>query len=201
MKQKIFWFDVETTGLDPNDDEIIALSARITYNDEIIDHIDLKFRPVNTIHPMITQLTGITQDDSQLFPIKQTSFLYLKDFLKKYVNPYNRDDKFIIGGYNVQFDIKFLRKLFENMGDQYYGSWFQFKPIDPYKMICGLDDMSTTFPIERKTLKHVCNYFKIELDAHNAGSDIDATIKLYNILLKDGVNKILYDSKQLSDNT
>ena len=47
------------------------------------------------------------------------------DLLSKYVDRYNKKDKFFLAGYNIaSFDNSFLRAWFIQNGDKYFGSWF-----------------------------------------------------------------------------
>lgn len=97
--------DIETTGLSPQRDEIIEISAIRFEKGMKKDTFSTLIKPDNEIPYFITQLTGISNQMVAGAPhIKEA----VSDF-KKYVS----DD--IIVGYNVNFDVNFIYdKLLEN---------------------------------------------------------------------------------------
>lgn len=103
VKKQIVCIDIETTGLDPKKDDIIELAAvRRTQDDEL--EIFQRYVQINQpISQEITKLTGISnevlkQSGKELIPVLEE----LKKFIK--------DD--LIIGYNVGFDLEFLRLAF-----------------------------------------------------------------------------------------
>jgi DNA polymerase III epsilon subunit-like protein len=94
--------------------------------------------------------------------------------LDTYVDKYNKNDKFIPVGYNVNFDIGFLREFFLKNGNKYYGSYFDYH---------FLDGMALTFfmryigklNLENYRLETSCKHYGIEINAHDALSDIEGT--------------------------
>ena len=51
--------------------------------------------------------------------------------LSKYVDKFNKKDKFFLVGYNnASFDNQFLRAWFIQNGDKYFGSWFWANCMD-----------------------------------------------------------------------
>lgn len=94
--------DIETTGLSPEWDEIIELSA-IRYKDgeRIADYSTL-VRPENEIDEYITELTGITNEMLSRAPAIDQCIREFADFI------YGQT----LVGYNVNFDINFI---YDNM--------------------------------------------------------------------------------------
>lgn len=71
------------------------------------------------------------------------SYFYFKKILDKYINKYDREDKFIVAGYNVKFDIEMLQAFFKRQNDNYLFSYIGSTIIDPLPCIgmlqlCGL---------------------------------------------------------------
>lgn len=51
--------------------------------------------------------------------------------LAKYVDKFNKNDKFFLVGYNnASFDNQFFRAWFIQNGDKYFGSWFWSNSFD-----------------------------------------------------------------------
>ena len=61
--ETVLAFDVETTGLDSDKDEILEIGIVRTENGEIQERYTQLFRPSVPIPPVITQLTGIREED------------------------------------------------------------------------------------------------------------------------------------------
>lgn len=98
--------DIETTGFDPNFDEIIEL-AGIKYTDRVeTARFDSLVRPENAIGSYITMLTGITNDMVADAPRIADILPGFLDFVGDAV----------IVGHNVGFDINFLYDNAERLG-------------------------------------------------------------------------------------
>jgi DNA polymerase III subunit epsilon len=105
----------------------------------------------------------------------------IRKLLGKYVNKYDKQDKFVLGGYNVGFDMDMMRVSFEKAGDNYFGSWF-FWPVIDVRVMVAEQILEIGLRLPNYKLETVCEYFNIPIDAHNALSDIRATRQLYYFL-------------------
>jgi DNA polymerase-3 subunit epsilon len=103
----------------------------------------------------------------------------------RYVNKFDRNDKFVAGGYNVQFDMGFLRAVWDRRGDKYMGSWFQFGTIDPSNLVRILQYKGMYKDLGTKlTLERIADFFGVPRDnAHDAEADIRMTIDVTKAIL------------------
>ncbi len=92
--------DIETTGLSPNNDEIIEIGAVKVNNFKVVEKFDTFVKPLKPIPYNITKLTGISNDMVQDAPSSDTAIKMFKEFAA--------DD--ILVAHNAGFDISFLRK-------------------------------------------------------------------------------------------
>jgi DNA polymerase III epsilon subunit-like protein len=86
-------------------------------------------------------------------------------------------------GYNARFDADFIRSFFEKCGDQYFGSWFWFPPIDVMNLaLIKLMDKRATMPNFK--LATVANVLGLEPEGrlHEAHADIRLTQQIFNNL-------------------
>lgn len=90
--------DIETTGLDPNFDEIIELAAIRVLNNEIVDVFQSLVKPVNEISFYVERLTGITNEMVSDAP-------KIEDTLPEFLAFINDG---IVVGHNINFDINFI---------------------------------------------------------------------------------------------
>ena len=140
MDKKIFVFDVETTGLNPVVNGILTLScgvARISSTGVLIDPdewLDLKMQPFegDRIDQEALDVTGITREQISTFmnPIKAK--MKLSKFLEKYIDKYDRADRMTCLGYNVDFDLQFLKEWFIKNEDNYLGSYINWRKVCVY---------------------------------------------------------------------
>ena len=90
--------DIETTGFNPKEHEIIELSALKAENGVIIDEFSKLVKPVGYLSSYISNLTGITIDMLQNAPFIKETILDFKEFCANY----------IVIGHNINFDLSFI---------------------------------------------------------------------------------------------
>lgn len=135
---KFLFFDLETTGFGFDKCAIIQLGAIVVdVDDELnmkpIDGINLKMRPNagQMLDQRSLEITGYTIDEIGGFQSQSDAFEKFISFLDKYVDKFNKVDKFKILGYNsLHFDIDFLRQWFLMNDNKFYGAYFWSDSID-----------------------------------------------------------------------
>ena len=177
---KLFWFDCETTGLDPVKNDIIQLSYVIEIDGIVKEQEDLKMQPFSyeNISQEALNIHGITLDEIKTFEDPKKVYRHLVSVFDKYVNKYDRSDKFTPGGYNIEnFDIPFLKNFWLKNNDKYFGSYLRYKGIDPFQVIKFVNAIGKD-KYDSMKLEAACKKFDIEIKAHDAMSDILATREL-----------------------
>lgn len=181
---KIAFIDLETTGLDPRKNGIHQISGQIFIDGELKEEFDIKARPLDTdeIEDSALAVGGVTREQVMSYQSARDAYNQLVGILCKYVNKYDKCDKYYFAGYNsAAFDTKFLRAFFEKMGDKYFGSFFFSNSLDvmtlatPYLMEqrCNMANFKQStvaqalgIPIEEEAL-------------HNATYDIELCKRIY----------------------
>jgi len=173
---KIFWLDVETTGLDPKRNDIVSLAGIIEIDGKIMEEFQFNIQPFNwdNIDISALKINGFTIEQLKKFMTPREAYIKLTRYLGKYVNKYNRNDKFQFGGYNNDFDIKFMAEFFKKCGDKYFGSWIDYHRLDPQVLLQFLH-LKKDIELSNYKLETVAKYFGIPLNAHDALNDIKAT--------------------------
>jgi DNA polymerase-3 subunit epsilon len=184
--------DIETTGLDPQYDEIIELSAMKVKSDIAADTFSTLCR-VEKIDPFITELTGITNDMVKNAP-------EIKEGLESFVSFVG--DSTVIG-HNVNFDINFIYDNCLNALEKPFYNDF----VDTLRLA-----RKVCTSLEHHRLSDVLKYYDIQLEQKHRGlSDCVATHKIYvklketivnnNIILKRTFSKTdLRDIKSENEN-
>ncbi len=175
---KVFWFDIETTGLWENVHNIIQLAALIEIDGKVVDKHNWVMRPSNpqNIADAALACNKRTYVEIMAFPDPRKVFSEFTKVLDSHVSKFNRQDKFVPAGFNVGFDMKFLRNYFKLNHHKYFGSYFFNNIIvDPYMMVCSLVGMGKLPEFSDYKLETICRELGIEFDAHDALEDIAAT--------------------------
>ena len=161
--------DLETTGLDPYSGcEIIEIGITEIKNDQIVRNYSRLIKPQESIPPLITEITGIT---NEMVRNEETIETVLSRF-RKFLN-----DRVMIA-HNEKFDLKFLN---------YYLRKYDLPIIENH--ICTLEMLKKckSYKGKNKKLETACNYYNIvNENAHRADSDTKATAQLF-LIIKDEV--------------
>lgn len=189
MKKEMF-FDVETTGLDERSCGLTQLAGIIVIDDKEVDSFNFRINPLTynksvTINEQALQVTGLTMDDLKNGKESKVVHQEFKAILTKYVNPFDKTDKFTCIGYNSSFDMRFLTSWFEDLQDKYFGSFFQYKDVDVFALWKILRHIGKVPVLENDKLNTVCSFMGVDLtNAHDALDDIKATRNLYLKLIE-----------------
>ncbi len=156
-------FDVETTGLSPQENEIIEIGALKVRNGKVAERFMEFIHPTLPIPPAITGITGIT---NAMVAGARPRCAVISDFLD-----FCEDDVLI--GHNVSFDYSFMK-----CSAAAEGLPFEKQGIDTFKIA-----QKVLADLASKSLGSLCAYYHIEnKSAHRAYHDALATAKLYQTL-------------------
>jgi len=183
-KKKVFFFDVETTGLDAWRNDIVQIAGCIEIDGEVKETFNWHCQPYNpgSIEQSALDVTGLTKEEIMEFDTPMSVYLKLTATMGRYVDKFDKKDKFYPAGYNVDFDMNFLRAFFKKSGDKYFGSWFNGINLDPFHFF-RLAKFSGQIDTENLKLETMAKLFNIEIKAHDALSDIEATRSLLKVAL------------------
>lgn len=153
-------FDIETTGLDPEEDRIIEIGGIKVKDKKIIGQFKEFINPKMKLSPKIISITNITDD---MLANADTEETVVKRFLK-FVG-----DEVLIG-HNVIFDYSFVKTALQR-----YDTPFERKGIDTLVLSKKLHGS-----IGSKSLESMCRLYSIKNEhAHRAYDDAKATALLY----------------------
>lgn len=186
--KKVLWLDVETTGLDCRKHGLREVGFIIEIDGVEVDKGVFKINPFTyttkdvVIDDYALEISKVSIEDLKSYDRVSYCFKELMKKLVKYVNVNDKNDCFVIAGYNVAFDIGFIKEWFKEMGllDS-YKDLFHYKSLDVFSIVFALRHIGLN-SAENDKLETMCNYFDIEIEAHNALSDIEATKKLYELI-------------------
>ncbi|TMB65163.1 MAG: DNA polymerase III subunit epsilon, partial [Chloroflexi bacterium] len=149
--------DLETTGLDLENDEIIEIGAVQFGADGVLDRFQALVNPGRPISPPVVELTGITDEAVRSAPPIWSVAPALEDFV---------GDSPIVGQNVLGFDIQFLRRAGVRHSENVYDTHLLAEMLLP-----GLADYG---------LAALCERFGIAQDVrHRALADAEAAQQLF----------------------
>lgn len=191
MAKTFFFYDLETSGLDPRKDRIMQFAGQRT---------DMNFQPIgkpinelvalnnDTIpSPEALMVTGIT-------PQKTVDEGWTEaEFSKKLIEEWFTPDTIIVGYNNIRFDDEFIRHLlWRNFHDPYEWSWkdgrSRWDMLDVVRMTRALRSEGINWPNDEKgeptnRLELLTKVNDIEHShAHDALSDVLALISVAKLI-------------------
>jgi len=154
-------FDLETTGFDPDEDEIIEVGFCVVHDGEVTKESGCLVRPDKTIPEVVERLTGITNEKAQKqgFPWSEVADRW---------RPYLEEEETWCA-YNASFDIGFVEAHFDPSPTYSH-------IVDPMRIAQRFIPSSK---IKDTKLGTVAEFFDVSLrNAHRAVQDAKATMRV-----------------------
>lgn len=184
---KIIFIDTETGGVNPEKAALIQLSGIIRIDKKDVEKFNFYIKPFENseVTEKALEVQGRTLEELKTDKYVEEKEVYKQfiNILDKYIDKYDRTDKFIVAGYNVRFDVDILKAFFQRHGNNFLFSYLDSSMLDPLYSIRLLQIAEILPVLENNKLETWCKYFEIELKAHDSLEDIEATKKLIGKLI------------------
>lgn len=186
---KLFFYDTETTGTKFWKNGIHQISGCIEIDGKVKEYFDFKTcpNPACLIEDEALAVSNVTRSELLLYPSMQETYKLITDMLSKYVNKFDKADKFFLVGYNnAAFDNPFFRAFFVQNNDNYFGSWFWSSPIDVF-VLASYYLMQHRHLMENFQQGTVAKTLGIEVDPdrlHDAVYDVEILRQIYEKVTK-----------------
>lgn len=153
-------FDLETTGLEKENDKIIEIGALKYKNNELVDEFSVLINPEIKLPPVITKITGLTDEDLKA---KNTIDSVLPEFISFIEN-------LTLIAHNSEFDLGFIEENIKRLGLNMISN----KNIDTVEIARTYIPKAYNYKLE--TLK---KYFHLEYGSHRSVDDCKTTNYVY----------------------
>jgi DNA polymerase-3 subunit epsilon len=185
--EKLFFYDLETTGTKFWKNGIHQISGAIVIDGHIKEVFDFKVRPNESaiIDEEALKIGNVTKEQIMAYPPMQEVYSKIIKILSKYVDKFNKKEKFHLVGYNnASFDNPFFRAFFVQNNDVYFGSWFWSDSID-IMVLASYKLRNVRHELVDFKQSSVAKYLGIEIDdtkLHDAEYDILICMKILKSL-------------------
>ena len=184
---KIIFIDTETGGVNSEKAALIQLSGIIRIDKKDVEKFNFYIKPFENseVTEKALEVQGRTLEELKTDKYVEEKEVYKQfiNLLDKYIDKYDRTDKFIVAGYNVRFDVDILKAFFQRHGNNFLFSYLDSSMLDPLYSIRLLQIAEVLPVLENNKLETWCKHFGIELKAHDSLEDIEATKKLIGKLI------------------
>jgi DNA polymerase-3 subunit epsilon len=185
--EKLLFYDLETTGTKYWKNGIHQISGAVVIDGQIKEVFDFKVRPNENalIEEEALKVGNVTKEEIMAYPTMKEVYSQIITMLSKYVDKFDKKDKFHLIGYNnASFDNQFFRAFFVQNNDVYFGSWFWSDSIDVMVM-ASFKLRKVRHELVDFKQSTVAKFLGIEIDEtklHDAKYDIEICIKIFNML-------------------
>ena len=183
---KIF-YDVETTGENPNKHSLHQVAGLIEVDEQVVEEFNIYSRPhpKAAIEPEALKVCKVTEEEIMAYPAMKDAKTQFCRTIAKYINKYDKNSKaYLVGFNNRGFDDKFLRMWFTLCDDPYFGSWFWADSRDTLVLASEyLEDRRTSMPnFQLHTVAETLGIKVEESKLQDAFYDVSLTRQIYRIV-------------------
>ena len=169
-------FDIETTGLSPNTENITEIGAVLVKGETVLDEFHTFVDPEKHIPEKITELTGITDDMVKGAPGQAEAINAFKQFI---------GDRIIIAHNAASFDVNFIQTVGERLGID-----FEYEVIDTLPLAQNL-----LTQLKKHKLDIVAEHYNLgNFNHHRATDDAKMLFEILKCMEKDlekqGITKL-----------
>ncbi len=176
----LIFFDLETTGLNPDSDEVIEIGAIKVRDGNIIGKFHSFVRPHRNIPSLVTNLTGITFEDVENAPSPDD----IRNKLEKFIGNYP------LIAHNVSFDRIFLEKFMgKRLDNEFFDTLELSRIFFPHFSSHSLQNLVKTLSLKKE-------------EAHRAVSDALMLYYLFERIVLQRKNSspyLLHNIKRISN--
>ena len=188
--KKILYIDTETGGVDFQKSALIQLSGIVEIDGVEKEKFNFYVKPFlnSEVTEEALQVQGRTFEELSTDKYVDEKIVY-RDFvaiLDKYIDKYDKTDKFLVAGFNVNFDINIIKALFLRNHNSFLYSYIESAAfvLDPMQIVTFLQETQVLPKLVNNKLGTLCEYFDIKFEAHDSLEDIVATKALIKKILE-----------------
>lgn len=178
---KLLFIDTETGGINEKENSLLSIALICWENKKILDKTEFFIKEkeynVTEIAMKINQLDLEVVKKRGLE--KQEVVEKINEFIKKNFN----NEKAVLCGHNINFDIRFLKELYNKVGKD-YEEFISYRSLDTASIFRFFSIAGKFNGKEINSLDDAIKYFNLSFDnRHTAMGDIEKTVEVFNKLI------------------
>lgn len=179
---KLLFIDTETGGINEKENSLLSV-ALICWNDKLmVDRLEFfikeesynvteKAMEINQLNLEVVKKAGIKKEEA----VKKINDFIIKNF---------KEEKAVICGHNVNFDIRFIKELYNKVGKN-YEEFISYRSLDTASIFRFLTIAGKFKNEQINSLDDAIKYFNISFEnRHTAMGDIEKTVEIFNKLIE-----------------
>jgi DNA polymerase-3 subunit epsilon len=200
---KLVFLDIETTGIPSPASGLIQIAGTIEIDGSVKEVFNFRIRPFpeDVVTDEALTVNGASRAELAVYDDPARVFEQFVALLGKYVDRYDRSDKFHFVAYNARFDADHLRAWFEKCGDRYFGSWFWHPVIDVMGLaaVVLMRERAEIGDYKLVTVAEVMGLHVDEDAVHDAMYDAEITRHLFHWLLEQMDKGVITPARRSTD--
>ena len=182
----LIYIDVETTDKNTDTAGITQIAAIAVRDGVEISRINLDVNAISynkdiTISKKALEVTGKSLKEIKSYPSATISYFKFTSWLNAH-----RDlgEYYTLVAFRTQFDLEMLLGFFKDQvgNERKLYDYIHYKTLDVLQLVLFMD-LYNMLDVPNHKLETMCNYFGINIIAHDALSDIESTRKLHKKLM------------------
>ena len=177
---KLLFLDTETTGLCPIKNGPVQISGIIEIDGEVKEEFDFYCKPFpnKILTYEALQVIGKTKEEVESYPDPKETYQKLLKIIEKYIDRYNKNDKFYLVGQNTKFDYDMMTQWFKDNGNNFFYAYIAYHLIDIIT-VTALFNISGIIKTKNMKLSTIAEHYGIEFKAHNSMEDIRVSRQIF----------------------
>lgn len=176
---KVLYVDTETTGTNEFIQEPHQISIFIEIDGSLREDHIFYAQPIHwdKVETEALDISGVTMEQLRAYPEAGITYARMINILGRYVNKFDKNDKYVCAGQNVRFDMRMLNQWFQKLGDKYFYSWVNSRvTLDTLQPAQWFQFLETLPDMPNAKLISICEALGVPLEcAHDAREDLKAT--------------------------
>lgn len=179
---KLLFVDTETGGTDEKKHSLLSVGLIYWENGKKIDSLELYIREKE--YTVTTEALKINNLNLKEVYDKGISVFEAVSEINRFIEKNFDNEKAILCGHNVNFDIRFLKELYMKAGKNYEEK-ISYRSLDTASIFRFLTIAGKFKEQEINSLDDAIKYFEISVEnRHTALGDIEKTVEIFNKVLK-----------------
>ena len=178
---RLLFIDTETGGVNEKENSLLSIALICWNNGVTVDKLEIYIKEDNyNVTERAMDINGL--DLSYVYAnghYPNDAIEIISNFIHRNFN----DEKAVLCGHNVGFDIRFLKELYSK-SNKNYDELISYRSLDTASIFRFLSIAGKFNGVEVNSLDDAIKYFNLSFDnRHTAMGDIEKTVELFNNLI------------------